>query len=70
MVAAKPRRSKPQRTKRHKLENTQSQLVANKLYDEVKALSKINSPRQVAARRGKKVNEVISQRVNDGEVSA
>ena len=36
----------------------------------VKALSKINSPRQVAARRGKKVNEVISQRVNDGEVSA
>ena len=36
----------------------------------VKALAKINSPRQVAARRGKKVNEVISQRVNDGEVSA
>ena len=36
----------------------------------VKALSKINSPRQVAARRGKKVNEVISQRINDGEVSA
>ena len=36
----------------------------------VKALSKIISPRQVAARRGKKVNEVISQRVNDGEVSA
>ena len=36
----------------------------------VKALSKINSPRQVAARRGKKVNEVISQRLNDGEVSA
>ena len=36
----------------------------------VKALAKINSPRQVAARRGKKVNEVISQRVNDSEVSA
>ena len=31
----------------------------------VKALAKINSPRQVAARRGKKVNEVISQRIND-----
>jgi len=36
----------------------------------VKALAKINSPRQVAARRGKKVNEVISQRINDSEVSA
>ena len=36
----------------------------------VKALSKINSPRQVAARRGKKVNQVISQRINDSEVSA
>jgi len=36
----------------------------------VGALSKINSPRQVAARRGKKVNEVISQRINDDEVSA
>ena len=36
----------------------------------VKALVKINSPRQVAARRGKKVNEVISQRINDSEVSA
>ena len=36
----------------------------------VKALAKINSPRQVAARRGKKVNEVISQRLNDSEVSA
>ena len=36
----------------------------------VRALSKINSPRQVAARRGKKVNEVISQRINDGEVPA
>ena len=36
----------------------------------VKALAKINSPRQVAARRGKKVNEVISQRINDIEVSA
>ena len=36
----------------------------------VKALAKINSPRQVATRRGKKVNEVISQRINDSEVSA
>ena len=36
----------------------------------VKALAKINSPRQVAARRGKKVNQVISQRINDSEVSA
>ena len=36
----------------------------------VKALAKINSPRQVAARRGKKVNEFISQRINDSEVSA
>ena len=36
----------------------------------VKALSKINSPRQVAARRGKRVNEVISQRISDDEVSA
>jgi len=36
----------------------------------VKALAKINSSRQVAARRGKKVNEVISQRINDSEVSA
>ena len=36
----------------------------------VKALAKINSPRQVAARRGKKINEVISQRINDSEVSA
>ena len=36
----------------------------------VKALAKINSPRQVAARTGKKVNEVISQRINDSEVSA
>ena len=36
----------------------------------IKALAKINSPRQVAARRGKKVNEVISQRINDSEVSA
>ena len=36
----------------------------------VKALARINSPRQVAARRGKKVNEVISQRINDSEVSA
>ncbi len=36
----------------------------------VKALAKINSPRQVAARRGKKVNEVINQRINDNEVSA
>ena len=36
----------------------------------VKALAKINSPRQVAARRGKKVNEIISQRINDSEVSA
>ena len=36
----------------------------------VKALAKINSPRQVAARRGKKVNEVFSQRINDSEVSA
>lgn len=35
----------------------------------VKALAKINSPRQVAARRGKKVNEVISQRISDNEVS-
>jgi len=36
----------------------------------VKALAKINSPRQVAARRGKKVSEVISQRISDNEVSA
>lgn len=36
----------------------------------VKALAKINSPRQVAARRGKKVSEVISQRLSDNEVSA
>ena len=36
----------------------------------VKALAKINSPRQVAARRGKKVKEVISHRKNDSEVSA
>ena len=36
----------------------------------VKALARINSPRQVAARRGKKVNEVFSQRINDSEVSA
>ena len=36
----------------------------------VKALAKINSHRQVAARRGKKVNEGISQRINDSEVSA
>ncbi|MBN43929.1 MAG: 30S ribosomal protein S5 [Rhodobiaceae bacterium] len=35
----------------------------------VKALAKINSPRQVAARRGKKVNEVISQRISDSKVS-
>ena len=35
----------------------------------VKALAKINSPREVAARRGKKVNEVISQRISDSKVS-
>jgi small subunit ribosomal protein S5 len=36
----------------------------------VQALGKVNSPRQVAARRGKKVSDVISQRISDNEVSA
>ena len=35
----------------------------------VQALGKVNSPRQVAARRGKKVSDVISQRISDNEVS-
>ena len=35
----------------------------------VMALGKVNSPRQVAARRGKKVSDVINQRIADNEVS-
>ena len=35
----------------------------------VMALGKVNSPRQVAARRGKKVSDVINQRITDNEVS-
>ena len=35
----------------------------------VMALEKVNSPRQVAARRGKKVSDVINQRLADNEVS-